>query len=103
MFTQPASIEGRRSERPANAVSSYANGALLYLSGGDHECDHDAQACDTEYGLADSVTVLRLPALFQAVPDGVHAIGVDSPGLDIFTNKVTAPPAATTAAPPPVR
>ena len=84
---------------PANAVSSYANGALLYLSGGDTNAITMRNACDTEYGLADSVTVLRLPALFQAVPDGVHAIGVDSPGLDIFTNKVTAPPAATTAAP----
>ncbi len=58
-------------------------------------------ACDTTYGLADSVTVPRLPALFQAVPDGIHAIGVDSPGLDVFTNKVVAPAIATTNAPIP--
>jgi len=84
---------------PANAVAPYANGALLYLSGGDTNAITMRDACDTTYGLADSVTVPRLPALFQAVPDGVHAIGVDSPGLDIFTNKVVAPAIATTTAP----
>lgn len=83
---------------PANAVAPYANGALLYLSGGDTNAMTMRDACDTSYGLADSVTVPRLPALFQVVPDGIHAIGVDSPGLDIFTNKVVAP---AIAVPPP--
>ena len=86
---------------PANAVAPYANGALLYLSGGDTNAITMRDACDTTYGLADSVTVPRLPALFQAVPDGIHAIGVDSPGLDVFTNKVVAPAIATTNAPIP--
>jgi hypothetical protein len=86
---------------PANAVAPYANGALLYLSGGDTNAITMRNACDTSYTLADSVTVPRLPALFQAVPDGIHAIGVDSPGLDIFTNKVVAPAIATTNAPTP--
>ena len=85
---------------PANAVAPYANGALLYLSGGDTNAITMRDACDTSYGLADSVTVPRLPALFQAIPDGIHAIGVDSPGLDIFTNKVVAPALATTNAAP---
>jgi trimeric autotransporter adhesin len=86
---------------PANDVAPYANGALLYLSGGDTNAITMRDACDTTYGLADSVTVPRLPALFQAVPDGIHAIGVDSPGLDVFTNKVVAPAIATTNAPIP--
>jgi len=84
---------------PANAVAAYANGALLYLSGGDTNAITMRNACDTNYTLADSVTVPRLPALFQVVPDGVHAIGVDSPGLDIFTHKVVAPAIATTGSP----
>lgn len=84
---------------PANAVAPYANGALLYLSGGDANAITMRNACDAAYDLADSITVPRLPALFQAVPDGVHAIGVDSPGLDIFTSTVKAPAVATTNAP----
>ena len=84
---------------PANAVAPYANGSLLYLAGGDTSAVTLRNACDSNYGLADSVTVPRLPALFQAVPDGVHAIGVDSPGLDIFTNKVVAPAVATPTTP----
>jgi hypothetical protein len=84
---------------PVNAVAPYANGSLLYLSGGDTNAITMRNACDTNYSLADSVTVPRLPTLFQAVPDGVHAIGVDSPGLDIFTHKVVAPAIATTGSP----
>lgn len=84
---------------PVNAVAPYANGSLLYLSGGDTNAITMRNACDTNYTLADSVTVPRLPALFQVVPDGVHAIGVDSPGLDIFTHKVVAPAIATTGSP----
>jgi trimeric autotransporter adhesin len=84
---------------PANGVAPYANGSLLYLAGGETNAVTMRDACDSSYGLADSVTVARLPALFQAVPDGVHAIGVDSPGLDIFINKVVAPAFATPTAP----
>ncbi len=84
---------------PANAVAPYANGSLFYLAGGETNAVSMRDACDTNYGVADSVTVPRLPALFQAVPDGIHAIGVDSPGLDIFTHKVVAPAIATPTAP----
>ncbi len=80
----------------ATGVGMYANGALLYLAGGDPNAITMRNVCDTNYTLADSMTVTRVPALFEVVPDGVHAIGVDSPGVDIFTNRVVAPAAPNT-------
>jgi len=80
----------------ATGVGMYANGALLYLAGGDPNAITMRNVCDTNYTLADSMTVTRVPALFEVVPDGVHAIGVDAPGVDIFTNRVVAPAAPNT-------
>jgi hypothetical protein len=80
----------------ANGVAPYANGSLVYLSGGDTASALTMRnSCDSVYGLADSVAIPRLPAIFQVLPDGVHAIGLDPPGVDIFSVKVLAPaPAA---------
>jgi hypothetical protein len=83
----------------ANAVAPYANGSLIYLSGGETNAITMRNVCDTDYTQANSVPVPRLPELFQSIPDGTHAIGVDSPGLDIFSSTVTAPVQATTNSP----
>jgi hypothetical protein len=85
---------------PTNAVAPYGNGSLVYLSGGDTASALTMRnSCDTLYGLADSVPIPRLPAFFQVLPDGVHAIGLDPPGVDIFTVKVLAPTPAAIGAP----
>jgi len=81
---------------PANAVSFYANGALAYLSGPSGVTMRNA--CDTAYGQA-AAFPSGTPALFQALTDGVHALGLESPGVDVFDVLVTGPTPATTSAP----
>lgn len=80
----------------ATSVSFYANGALAYLSGPNTVTMRNA--CDTTYAQAASFAG-RNPSLFQALPDGIHAIGVESPGIDIFESSVTAPAPATPGSP----
>jgi hypothetical protein len=79
-----------------NSVSFYANGSLAYLAGPNSVTMRNA--CDTTYGLATSFPG-RSPSLFQASQDGVHAFGVESPGIDIFNVTVGAPPVATPSTP----
>jgi WD40 repeat protein len=78
---------------PATAISFYANGALAYLAGGASDAVTMRNACDTTYAQA-AIFPGRNPVLFQAVPDGIHALGVESPGVDVFTVQVNAPPVA---------
>jgi hypothetical protein len=75
-----------------NAVSSYVNGALIYLAGTNGVSMRNA--CDTTYGQAASFSSGH-PVLFRAIPDGIRAIGVESPGVDIFDATVQAPQPAT--------
>jgi hypothetical protein len=79
-------------------VSFYANGALAYLSGPNSVTLRNA--CDTTYAQAAAFPG-RSPALFQALPDGVHALGVESPGIDVFDVAVSAPAVATSNPPTP--
>ena len=81
---------------PANAVSFYANGALAYLSGPSGVTMRNA--CDTTYAQAASFSSGK-PALFQALSDGVHALGLESPGVDVFDVQVMAPTPATAGSP----
>lgn len=84
----------------ANAVAPYANGALGYLSGGSASPAINLfNTCDTTYGIAASIPVPRLPTMFQVLPDGVHAIGFDPPGVDVFAIKTLAPSPATLTQP----
>jgi hypothetical protein len=85
---------------PANGVASFANGALGYLSGGSGSPAINLfNTCDTNYAITASIPVTQLPVMFQALGDGIHAIGVDPPGVDVFTVKVLAPAPATFANP----
>jgi hypothetical protein len=79
---------------PAKAISFYANGSLAYLAGGEPDAVTIRNACDTTYAQAAAFPG-RNPALFQALPDGIHALGVESPGVDVFTVQVKAPDVAT--------
>jgi len=81
---------------PANAVSFYANGALAYLSGPNSVTM--LNACDTTYAQAASFPGTN-PVLFQALQDGVHALGVESPGIDIYDVTVQGPTPATPSSP----
>ena len=81
-----------------NAVSFYANGALAYLAGPAGVTMRNA--CDTIYAQAASFPS-GVPALFQALPDGLHALGVESPGVDVFDVQVSAPPPAAPNVPEP--
>lgn len=84
----------------ANAVAPFANGALSYLSGGSASPAINLfNTCDTTYGISASIPVPRLPTMFQAVPDGVHAIGFDPPGVDVFAVKGIGPTPATMSQP----
>lgn len=75
----------------ATTVSSYVNGALAYVAGPNSVTMRNA--CDTTYAQAASFPG-RSPVFFRALDDGIHALGVESPGLDIFASQVNAPPVA---------
>ncbi len=79
-----------------NSVSFYANGSLAYLSGPNSVTMRNA--CDTSYAQAASFPG-RSPVLFQAMTDGIHALGVESPGVDLFDVSVSAPAPATPNSP----
>jgi hypothetical protein len=74
------------------AVSSYVNGSLIYLAGQNGVSMRNA--CDMTYGQAASFSSGH-PVLFRAVADGIRAIGVESPGVDVFDVTVEAPAPAT--------
>jgi hypothetical protein len=78
----------------ASAVSFYANGALAYLAGPGGVTLRNA--CDTTYAPA-AAFPSGSPTLFTALADGIHAVGVNSLGVDVFTflNPVQAPTAGT--------
>jgi len=85
---------------PASAVSFYANGSLAYFSGSGGVTLRNA--CDTTYGLAAAFSATA-PSIFAVVPDGIHALGLESTGVDVFTftgvPPVAAPPVATPTSP----
>jgi hypothetical protein len=74
------------------AVSSYVNGTLIYVAGPNSVTMRNA--CDTTYGQATAFSGGH-PTLFRAIADGVRAIGVESPGIDVFDVQVQAPHPAT--------
>jgi hypothetical protein len=84
----------------ANGVDTYPNGALGWLSGGSASPSVSLfNTCDTTYGTTASIPVTQLPTMFQALPDGIHAIGFAPPGVEVFAVKVQAPTPATLSQP----
>lgn len=69
---------------PASSVSFYANGGFAYLNGGAPNALTAYNVCDNSIAEA-NIPVPQLPALFQTTLDGQHAIGLDSPNVDLFT------------------
>ena len=80
---------------PANAVGFYPNGSLAYVAGSSGV--NLLNACDTTYAQA-AAFPFGTPSIFTAVPDGMHALGLESPGVDVFTftSPVEAPLVGTT-------
>jgi hypothetical protein len=81
---------------PVTGISFYANGALAYLNGGAPNAITVYNVCDNS--LAETIPVPEQPTEFQAAFDGQHAIGLDSPALQIF-NSTLSPPAAPATCP----
>ena len=77
---------------PETAVSFYPNGSLAYLAGPSGVTMRNA--CDTTYAQAAAFPAGQ-PTIFRALADGVRALGVESPGLDVFAVHVKAPDPAT--------
>jgi hypothetical protein len=98
MYVYSASLALKTVSVPAGetAVSSYVNGSLAYLAGPNGVTLRNA--CDTTYAQAAAFSGGQ-PAIFRALADGVRALGVESPGLDIFSVQVKAPDPATLANP----
>jgi hypothetical protein len=74
------------------AVSSYVNGTLIYVAGPNGVTMRNA--CDMTYGQAAAFASAH-PVLFRAIADGIRAIGVESPRIDVFDVTVQAPQPAT--------
>jgi hypothetical protein len=83
---------------PANAIGFYANGSLAYLAGPSGVTLRNA--CDTTYAQA-AAFPSATPSIFTVVADGIHALGLESPGVDVFTftSPVDAPVVATPGSP----
>ena len=88
VYSQSLALQTITLPAAATAVSSYVNGALAYVAGPNSVTMRNT--CDTTYAQATSFPGPS-PALFRALDDGIHALGVESPGLDIFTSQVVGP------------
>jgi hypothetical protein len=75
---------------PVTGISFYANGALAFLNGGAPNAVTVYNVCDNS--LAETIPVPEQPTQFQAALDGQHAIGLDSPALQIFAPTTLIPP-----------
>src|SRR5262249_8539365 len=71
------------------AVSYQATGGLYFLAGVDPGGIQIRNTCDNS--LVQTISVPSVPVLFQAVADGIHAIGLASPGIDFFRANVSPP------------
>jgi len=78
---------------PATSISFYANGGFAYLNGGAPSALTAYNICDNSVAEA-NIPVPALPALFQTTLDGQHAIGLDSPNVDLFTTTPLQPGAS---------
>jgi hypothetical protein len=79
---------------PVSGISFYANGALVYLNGGAPNAITVYNVCDNS--LANTIPVPEQPTQFEAAMDGQHAIGLDSPALQILTSTLQPPTAPAT-------
>jgi len=84
---------------PVNDVTFLANGAFAYLAGGDPAGVMVRGACDDS--LVQGVATTGVPLDLMALPDGVHVLGVESPGIELLTASniyTTCPPTVNNAA-----
>ena len=69
---------------PVNDVSFLANGAFAYLAGGDPSGVTVRRTCDNAIAQP-TIATPGVPFFLRALPDGIHVLGVDSPGVNILT------------------
>jgi hypothetical protein len=68
---------------PASDVTFFSNGAFAYLAGGDPAGVMVRATCDDS--LVQSLATSGVPQFLRALPDGIHVLGIDSPGMNIIT------------------
>jgi hypothetical protein len=94
VYASTLALQAEQLTAPVTDISFYANGALLYLNGGAPSAITVYNVCnDTQ---AETIQVANQPSSFQATLDGQHAIGLDSPEVQIFTSALTPPTTGTT-------
>ncbi len=69
---------------PANDVTFLADGAFAYVAGGDPAGVMVRRTCD-DAAAQPPIATPAPPAFLRAIPDGIHVLGIDSPGVDILT------------------
>jgi hypothetical protein len=95
-FVSSLALQSIPLSAPVSGISFYANGALAYLNGGAPNAVTVYNVCDNS--LAETIPVAEQPTDFQATLDGQHAIGLNSPAVQIFTSTLI-PPAAPATCP----
>ena len=68
---------------PVNDLTFFANGAFAYLAGGDPSGVTVRRTCGDS--AIQTVATPGVPFFLRALPDGVHVLGVDSPGINILS------------------
>jgi len=89
VYSSTLSLQSVALSAPVKNISFYANGALAYLNGGSPNAITVYNVCDNS--LAETIPVPDQPVTFQATFDGQHAIGLDSPAVQIFTSTLIPP------------
>jgi hypothetical protein len=68
---------------PVNDLTFFSNGAFAYLAGGDPAGVTVRRTCDDS--AVQTVATPGVPLFLRALPDGVHVLGVDPPGINILS------------------
>ena len=68
---------------PIKDVTFLANGAFAYLAGGDPAGAMVRGTCDDS--MVQGVATTGVPQYLRALPDGIHILGVESPGIELLT------------------
>jgi hypothetical protein len=99
VYSSTQALQAVTLSAPVTGISFYANGALAYLNGGAPNAITVYNVCDDT--LAQTIPLPNQPADFQAALDGLHAIGLDSPNLDVLNPPNPQPGQAPTLLIPP--
>jgi len=69
---------------PVNDVTFLADGAFAYLAGGAPAGVTVRRTCDNAVAQS-PIATSGVPVFLRALPDGIHVLGLDPPGINILT------------------